>query len=93
MPLLNLTTLIFFRFLQDLQDMIDFLGWLMTIVMCFGSVGIAHKRVTGLWMMLVGNVGFMVVGAATGLSSLVGVSLVMALLDLYAIAYWSRDDG
>jgi len=72
--------------------MADIVGWIATAIMAVGSIDIAHKRVRGLWLMLLGNVGWAAAGFLTGLYSLVGVSVVMGLLDLYGILKWSDNE-
>ena len=70
--------------------MSDVLGWIGTSVMVLGSVDIAHMRTRGLWLMLLGNVFWACAGYCSGLSSLIGVSVLMGGLDLYAISNWRR---
>ena len=70
--------------------MADWVGWLATGIMMVGSIDIAHKRIRGLWLMLVGNAGWAVVGGMTGLYSLIAVSVIMGILDLYGIARWTK---
>lgn len=70
--------------------MIDIAGWIGTAIMAVGSIYIAHKNVLGLWLMLAGNVVWLGVGYASGLSSLVGVSILMGALDYYGIYRWSE---
>jgi len=72
--------------------MADIVGWIATAIMAVGSIDIAHKRVRGLWLMLLGNVGWAAAGFLTGLYSLIGVSVVMGLLDLYGILKWSDNE-
>jgi len=67
---------------------IDIIGWIGNTVMALGSVDIAHKRVRGLWLMFCGNVIWAVVGYQSGLSSLIGVSILMGVLDLYGVHKW-----
>lgn len=69
--------------------MIDWIGWVGTGIMALGSIDIAHKRVRGLWLMLVGNGFWGIVGVYTGLTSLVGVSIMMGVLDIYGIKCWA----
>jgi len=66
----------------------DLYGWIGTSIMALGSVDIAHKNVRGLWLMLIGNVFWAFVGYRSGLSSLIGVSILMGALDLYGIHRW-----
>lgn len=68
----------------------DILGWVGTATMVLGSIRIAHKKVSGLVYMFLGNVLFVVVGFLTGLWSLVAVSVLMATLDLYAVYHWRK---
>ena len=68
----------------------DMLGWIGTAIMAVGSIGIAHKRVSGLWLMLIGNLFWMATGYLSGLSSLVGVSVFMGALDLYGVYRWTK---
>ena len=70
--------------------MIDYMGWIGTLIMAVGSIGIAHKKAFGLWLMLLGNIIWLGVGVASGLSSLVGVSILMGALDYYGIHKWSE---
>ena len=70
--------------------MIDYMGWIGTVIMAVGSVYIAHKKVFGLWLMLLGNIVWLGVGYASGLSSLVGVSILMGALDYYGIYRWTK---
>ena len=70
--------------------MSDLLGWIGTSVMALGSIDIAHMRVRGLWLMLLGNVFWASAGVYSGMSSLVGVSVLMGGLDIYAIHKWSE---
>jgi hypothetical protein len=70
--------------------MIDYMGWIATVIMAVGSLYIAHKKVLGLWLMLVGNAVWLGVGYASGLSSLVGVSIMMGILDYYGIYRWTK---
>lgn len=71
--------------------MADVIGWIGTALMVVGSIWIAHKNINGLWMMLLGNVTFIVAGYMAGLSSLVAVSILMAVLDGYGIYQWRKD--
>jgi hypothetical protein len=73
-----------------ITDMVDFTGWVATAVMVAGSVDIAHKRVRGLWLMLLGNVCWFIVGVLSDITSLVGASIVMGGLDLYGIVKWNK---
>lgn len=70
--------------------MTDFLGWIGTVVMMIGSIDIANLRVRGLWLMLIGNVLWAGVGCLSGLTSLVGVSILMGVLDIYGITKWNQ---
>lgn len=70
--------------------MADLTGWAATIVMAMGSIGVAHKRVWGLGLLLLGNVGWGVVGVLSGLYSLIAVLVFMAALDSYGIYQWSK---
>jgi len=72
--------------------MSDLIGWISTAIMAAGSYDIAHKHCRGLWLMLVGNVGWCVAGYLSGMYSLIGVSVLMGILDLYGIHKWRRDD-
>ena len=72
--------------------MSDIVGWIATGIMAAGSLDIAHKRVRGLWMMLLGNFGWGYAGYLSGLYSLIGVSVLMGILDVYAIYHWSKDE-
>lgn len=68
----------------------DIVGWAATILMVWGSIDIAHKKVRGLWLMLFGNVAWIVAGYLSGLYSLVGVSILMGALDYYGIYKWKN---
>jgi len=68
----------------------DLLGWIGTAIMATGSIFIAHKRVSGLWLMLLGNMVFIAVGYRSGLTSIIGVSILMGALDYYGIKQWSK---
>lgn len=71
--------------------MSDILGWVGTVIMAVASIKIAHKKIIGLWLMLLGNVVFIVVGILSGLTSLIGVSILMGALDYYGIRCWNED--
>jgi hypothetical protein len=68
--------------------MADIVGWIATAIMAVGSLDIAHKRVRGLWLMLAGNVGWAAAGWISGMYSLIGVSVLMGVLDVYGIYRW-----
>ena len=68
----------------------DLLGWIGTAIMAAGSIDIAHKRIRGLWLMLLGNVFWAVAGGMSGMTSLIAVSFLMAGLDIYGIHKWSK---
>lgn len=70
--------------------MADIIGWIATAIMVWGSIDIAHKKVRGLWLMFAGNFGFIAAGYLCGLYSLVGVSILMGLLDLYGVYHWKK---
>jgi len=59
--------------------------------MAVASIKIAHKKIVGLWLMLLGNVIFVLVGYLSGLTSLIGVSILMGALDYYGIRCWNED--
>lgn len=67
----------------------DIYGWIGTGIMALGSFDVAHKRVRGLWLMFIGNLFWAFVGYRSGLSSLIGVSILMGALDLYGVRKWS----
>lgn len=71
--------------------MIDLLGWICSTTMIAGGYGVAHKRMWGLYALLVGNIGWGWVGCCTRLWSLLGVSIAFALMDIYAIWRWRRE--
>lgn len=71
--------------------MTDMLGWMGTAIMAVASIKIAHKKIIGLWLMLLGNVVFILVGWLSGLTSLIGVSILMGALDYYGIRCWNED--
>ena len=71
--------------------MTDAIGWLATAVMAVASIDIAHKNVRGLWLMVVANCFWGYVGCCQGLSSLIGVSIMMGMLDCYGITQWRKD--
>lgn len=69
--------------------MADIIGWIATGIMAVASVDIAHKKLRGWWLMLAGNLLWGIVGCLSGLTSIVGVSILMGVLDLYGIKQWS----
>lgn len=71
--------------------MIDAFGWIMSIIMLAGGYGVAHKRMWGLYSFLVGNVGWAWIGYQTELTSLLGVSVAFAAMDVYAIRKWTNE--
>ena len=70
--------------------MTDWVGWAGTFVMAVASIYIAHKNVLGMWLMLAGNVLWAVVGYRADLPSLIAVSVLMGLLDLYGVFKWEQ---
>lgn len=68
--------------------MADLIGWVATVIVGCGSIDIAHKKIRGLWLFLVGNCLWGVVGGMTNLWSLVVVSIMLGALDLYGIYHW-----
>lgn len=68
--------------------MADFIGWIATVIMMFGSIGVAHKKIIGLWLFLVGNILWIVVAYMTNLWSLAAVSVILGVLDGYGIHKW-----
>lgn len=70
--------------------MIDTIGWIGTAIMAFASIDIAHMRLRGWWLMLVGNIIWCVVGYLSGLTSIIGVSILMGGLDIYGLKKWKR---
>lgn len=72
--------------------MTDLIGWVGTVVFIAAAILIAHKNIVGMWLTLLGNLLFGIVGYMSGLSSLVGVSVTMALVDFYGIYKWSENE-
>jgi len=70
--------------------MADLVGWAGTVVFILAAIFVAHKNITGIYLMMVGNILFGVVGYMTGLTSLIGVSSIMVAADLYGIFMWSK---
>lgn len=70
--------------------MADIFGWVASSIMVFASIDIAHKNIRGLWLMVLGNLFWMVVGLLSGLYSLVVVSIIMSGLDFYGIYRWKK---
>lgn len=68
----------------------DVIGWVGTAYIAIGSYKIAHYRISGYWWFLFGNILFAASGIMTGLTSLVGVSALLAALDIYGIYQWSK---
>jgi hypothetical protein len=72
--------------------MSDTLGWIATALMVWASIDIAHFKVRGFWLMVLGNIFWGVAGYLSGLSSLVAVSIVMIIMDFYGIKKWSDNE-
>lgn len=72
--------------------MIDLIGWIGTFVFVAAAIFVAHKNIVGMWLMLVGNILFGIVGVASGLTSLIGVSVIMAVVDFYGIYKWGSNE-
>ena len=70
----------------------DIIGWVATLIFVWASIDVAHKNIRGLYLMLLGNSLFAYVGIMTGVSSLVGVSVIMSILDIYGIRKWRQED-
>jgi len=70
--------------------MIDLIGWIGTVVFVVAALFVAHKNITGMWLMLLGNALFGIVGVASGITSLVGVSVIMCVVDFYGIWKWGE---
>jgi len=67
------------------------IGWIGTASFAVASIYVAHKKIVGFWWMIAGNIMFGVVGCMTELWSLVVTSVMMTLLDFYAIFKWRKD--
>lgn len=71
--------------------MTDWIGWVATAVMAVASIYVAHKNVAGLWLMFLGNILWAVVGYRADLNSLIAVSFMLGVLDLYGVHKWKPD--
>jgi hypothetical protein len=71
--------------------MLDLFGWAISFIMLAGGYGVAHKKTWGLWAFMAGNMGWIYIGVATGLTSLIGISIAFAVMDLYAIHKWNQE--
>lgn len=70
--------------------MADMIGWVATIIMVGGSLSLANQLLVGWWLLLFGNVLFAASGVISGLTSLVAVSIIMGVLDIYGIYNWKK---
>lgn len=70
--------------------MTDIIGWAGTAVFFVAAILVAHKNIAGMWLMMVGNLIFAYVGYASGISSLIAVSIMASVLDYYGVRKWSK---
>lgn len=72
--------------------MADLIGWVGTLVFVLAAIFVAHKNIIGLWLMLLGNLLFGIVGILASLTSLITVSVIMGVVDFYGIYMWSKNE-
>lgn len=68
----------------------DLFGWLMIAISLAGTVLNIHGRQSCWWVWSAGNLGWIVVGLGTGVTSLVGLNLVYLGLNAWGLRAWSR---
>ncbi len=70
--------------------MADLTGWAATFIMIVGNIFLVKKHVAGMWLMLLGNLCWLVVGCLGGLTSLISASIIFGLLNIWCIVVWSK---
>ncbi len=70
--------------------MTDLIGWAATATMFAGQIYLVKKNVKGMWLMLLGNIFWLVVGCLTGLTSLIFASVLFGQLNIWGIVKWSK---
>lgn len=66
----------------------DIIGWLANLFFVFGTILIAHKKITGFYMNTIANSAYIIVGYLTHTYSLITISIFLVFINFYGIYQW-----
>lgn len=69
---------------------LEVIGWAMVAVSLIGTVLNIHGRSSCWWVWSIGNIGWIGVGLASGVSSIAGLNLVYLALNAWGIRQWAK---
>ncbi|MEK0325350.1 MAG: nicotinamide mononucleotide transporter [Nitrosopumilus sp.] len=70
----------------------DFIGWIATAIVIFGTCLLSQKKKSGWLIRVVGNVLWVVVGFMTGLTSIIACEGTFILVDMIGYFKWKKDE-
>ncbi len=70
--------------------MIDILGWIGNIGFVLGAILIAKKNKFGLLCNVLANILYLIIGILTTLSSLLGISIILIVINIIGYFKWRR---
>ncbi len=70
--------------------MADLFGYAATAIMLGGNIFLVKKNVSGMWLMLLGNMCWGVVGCLGDLPSLISASVIFGSLNIWGVVKWSK---
>ena len=74
------------------MNLVDTLGHVFYLFLFIGMLGIAFNRRVGWWFRITGELGWGVLGAILGLSSIVIWSIIFAAVDILGLYRWTMKE-
>ena len=73
--------------------MADLIGYFAMAGIFFGNMYVVKKNVLGMWLMLFGNICWLVVGCSAEVTSLIVASVLFGTVNIWGIFKWRKEES